>query len=70
MRNVDKEEQEQESVRRISMSGHLSREPLQPHCFTSLFPLIMTFKKYPNDSNIARANYYFLGPEVRELFEI
>ena len=25
---------------------------------------------YPNDSNIARANYYFLGPEVRELFEI
>ncbi len=26
--------------------------------------------KYPNDSNIAHANYYFLGPEVRELFEI
>jgi len=25
---------------------------------------------YPNDSNIARANYYFLGHEMRELFEI
>ena len=25
---------------------------------------------YPNDANIARANYYSLGPEVRELFEI
>ena len=26
--------------------------------------------KYPNDSNISRANYYFLRPQVRELFEI
>ena len=25
---------------------------------------------YPNDSNISRANYYFLRPQVRELFEI
>ena len=25
---------------------------------------------YPNDLNIARANYYFLGHEMRELFEI
>ena len=32
------------------------------------FPLTAII--YPNDSNIARANYYFLGPEVRELFEI
>ena len=26
--------------------------------------------RYPNDSNISRANYYFLRPQVRELFEI
>ena len=29
-----------------------------------------TIINYPNDSNISRANYYFLRPQVRELFEI
>ena len=31
---------------------------------------ITFFYIYPNDSNIARANYFFLRPQVRELFEI
>ena len=31
---------------------------------------LRTMMDYPNDSNIARANYYFLGHEMRELFEI
>ena len=38
---------------------------------TIVYKLILSiYINYPNDSNIARANYYFLGPEVRELFEI
>ena len=58
----------------LFQSYFFSREPTQRTVINSLVVnlsfLLEVIDIYPNDSNISRANYFFLRPLARELFEI